>query len=357
MVLSDGGDNASRTSRERAVSKAQESNAVVYTIALDRARHARHQPPAARGAVGSPPAGRSFRPSRAKDLPGILRDIALEIRNTYTIGYTSTNTARDGASGGSAWWSPLRRGGRWSCAAAPATSPGRGSRHDDGRPARVAGAAAHPGGGGGARVGGLCGPLGAVGAARVSRRAVEVKRSRASARATEARRCRSRCRSASRSARCGFRASACRLSWRKVTTSRCSTTRPAICPIPRCHGTTATPRWPRTGTACSGRSRGFEIGDTLRFETVHGDFEYRVKETYIVEPDDIWVLNPTLEPTLTLISCYPVQLHRPRAEAFHRESRAAAAPRSSPVEGSEQAANALASRAAGTRPASTTAAC
>ena len=28
-------------------------------------------------------------------------------------------------------------------------------------------------------------------------------------------------------------------------------------------------------------------------------------ETYIVEPDDIWVLNPTLEPTLTLISCYP----------------------------------------------------
>jgi sortase A len=51
--------------------------------------------------------------------------------------------------------------------------------------------------------------------------------------------------------------------------------------------------------------KGIKIGDTLRFETVHGDFEYRVTETYIVEPDDIWVLNPTLEPTLTLISCYP----------------------------------------------------
>jgi sortase A len=47
------------------------------------------------------------------------------------------------------------------------------------------------------------------------------------------------------------------------------------------------------------------VGDALIFETLHGDFEYRVKETYVVDPDDIWVLNPSLEPTLTLISCYP----------------------------------------------------
>lgn len=51
--------------------------------------------------------------------------------------------------------------------------------------------------------------------------------------------------------------------------------------------------------------KGIRVGDRLRFETLHGDFEYRVTETYIVDPDDIWVLNPTLEPTLTLISCYP----------------------------------------------------
>jgi sortase A len=51
--------------------------------------------------------------------------------------------------------------------------------------------------------------------------------------------------------------------------------------------------------------KGIKVGDTVRFETIHGDFEYRVKESYIVEPDDVWVLNPTLEPTLTLISCYP----------------------------------------------------
>ena len=96
VVLSDGGDNASSTSRERAVRKALESNAVVYTIALIE--------PGMRGTnphlleeLSESTGGRSFRPSRAKDLPGILRDIALEIRNTYTIGYTSTNTARDGS--------------------------------------------------------------------------------------------------------------------------------------------------------------------------------------------------------------------------------------------------------------------
>jgi VWFA-related protein len=95
VVLSDGGDNASRTSRERAVRKAQESNAVVYTIALIE--------PGMRGTnpklleeLSQSTGGRSFRPSRAQDLPGILRDIAVEIRNTYTIGYASTNTARDG---------------------------------------------------------------------------------------------------------------------------------------------------------------------------------------------------------------------------------------------------------------------
>lgn len=51
--------------------------------------------------------------------------------------------------------------------------------------------------------------------------------------------------------------------------------------------------------------KGIKVGDILRFETLHGDFEYRVTERYVVEPDDIWVLNPTLGPTLTLISCYP----------------------------------------------------
>jgi Ca-activated chloride channel family protein len=95
VVLSDGGDNASRTSRDRAVRKALESNAVVYTIALIEPGMRGTNPQLLRELAEST-GGRAFRPSRAKDLPGILRDIATEIRHTYTIGYTSTNTARDG---------------------------------------------------------------------------------------------------------------------------------------------------------------------------------------------------------------------------------------------------------------------
>jgi Ca-activated chloride channel family protein len=95
VVLSDGGDNASRTSRDRAVQKAQSSNAVIYTIALIE--------PGMRGTnpqlleeLSDSTGGRFFRPSSARDLPAILEQIATEIRNTYTIGYAPTNTARDG---------------------------------------------------------------------------------------------------------------------------------------------------------------------------------------------------------------------------------------------------------------------
>jgi len=36
-----------------------------------------------------------------------------------------------------------------------------------------------------------------------------------------------------------------------------------------------------------------------------GTFTYRVAGTRIVNPQDLWVLDPTKEPTLTLITCYP----------------------------------------------------
>jgi LPXTG-site transpeptidase (sortase) family protein len=51
--------------------------------------------------------------------------------------------------------------------------------------------------------------------------------------------------------------------------------------------------------------RGVRLGDVLRLKTPHGDFDYVVLETMIVEPDDLWVLDPTPVSMLTLISCYP----------------------------------------------------
>lgn len=46
-------------------------------------------------------------------------------------------------------------------------------------------------------------------------------------------------------------------------------------------------------------------GDDIVLETNGGQFLYRVKSTQIVPPTDTAVLNPTTQPTLTVITCYP----------------------------------------------------
>ena len=85
----------------------------------------------------------------------------------------------------------------------------------------------------------------------------------------------------------------------------CSIVRLATSRIPRCHGAKATARSPRIETRSSGRLKGVRLGDVLRLKTPHGDFDYRVSETLIVKPEDVWVLDPTPVTTLTLISCWP----------------------------------------------------
>ena len=47
------------------------------------------------------------------------------------------------------------------------------------------------------------------------------------------------------------------------------------------------------------------VGDELRVSTLHGDFRYQVRETMVVGPNDVGVLDRTDRPTLTLITCYP----------------------------------------------------
>jgi sortase A len=47
------------------------------------------------------------------------------------------------------------------------------------------------------------------------------------------------------------------------------------------------------------------IGDDIRLATQHGDFKYQVRRTLIVDPKDVWVLDPTSDDNLTLITCYP----------------------------------------------------
>ena len=47
------------------------------------------------------------------------------------------------------------------------------------------------------------------------------------------------------------------------------------------------------------------MNDEVRLVTPEGTFTYRVDGTQIVEPTDTWVLSPTKEPALTLVTCYP----------------------------------------------------
>lgn len=46
-------------------------------------------------------------------------------------------------------------------------------------------------------------------------------------------------------------------------------------------------------------------GDTMELETVAGTETYRVDDIWIVQPEDVQVLDPTREPAITLVACYP----------------------------------------------------
>jgi sortase A len=45
--------------------------------------------------------------------------------------------------------------------------------------------------------------------------------------------------------------------------------------------------------------------DQVRLVTPDGTFTYRVQGTQVVNPSEVWVLDPTAAPALTLVTCYP----------------------------------------------------
>ena len=53
------------------------------------------------------------------------------------------------------------------------------------------------------------------------------------------------------------------------------------------------------------RLRDIQTDDAIDIVTPEGRFTYRVQRTNIVQPSDVWVLDQTSEPSLTLVTCYP----------------------------------------------------
>jgi len=86
IVLSDGGDNASTTTRGQVVANAQASNAVIYTIALVDPMDAEADP-GFLSQLSESTGGVAFKPKTAHDIEEILQRVARDIRNMYTIGY------------------------------------------------------------------------------------------------------------------------------------------------------------------------------------------------------------------------------------------------------------------------------
>jgi sortase A len=60
--------------------------------------------------------------------------------------------------------------------------------------------------------------------------------------------------------------------------------------------------------------RDLRPGDPITLSTADRVFRYRVSETKIVDPQDVYVLNPTDRPAVTLVTCYPFEFigHAPR---------------------------------------------
>jgi LPXTG-site transpeptidase (sortase) family protein len=47
------------------------------------------------------------------------------------------------------------------------------------------------------------------------------------------------------------------------------------------------------------------VGDVIEIESLSGVQQFRITDLLIVKPEDVYVLDPTAERTLTLVTCYP----------------------------------------------------
>jgi Ca-activated chloride channel homolog len=95
IVVSDGADNASKHTLDQIMAWAIKSDVIIYTLGLvepddpDKNPHVLHRLAKATG-------GKAFLPDRLTDVVPICQQIAHDIRNQYTIAYSSTNERRDG---------------------------------------------------------------------------------------------------------------------------------------------------------------------------------------------------------------------------------------------------------------------
>lgn len=95
VVLSDGGDNASRVKLDDVLRMAQQSSATIYCIGIYDPNQ-KDRDPAVLKRIAKVTGGESYFPKSLAELRTIWPRIADAIRGQYTIGYVSANQNHDG---------------------------------------------------------------------------------------------------------------------------------------------------------------------------------------------------------------------------------------------------------------------
>jgi Ca-activated chloride channel homolog len=95
LIISDGGDNASQRKFRDLLTMAQQSNAILYTVAVYDERDRDHNPKVLKQ-LSKISGGEFFSHASVGEVSDVCRQIAKDIRNQYTLVYNPTNNARDG---------------------------------------------------------------------------------------------------------------------------------------------------------------------------------------------------------------------------------------------------------------------
>jgi VWFA-related protein len=95
VLVGDGGDNASTATYDQVLKEAQASNAAIYTVGVIDPLE-READPGLLRRLAQATGGASYFPRHVDEVDDVLREIARDIRHSYTLGYVSSHSARDG---------------------------------------------------------------------------------------------------------------------------------------------------------------------------------------------------------------------------------------------------------------------
>jgi len=76
--------------------------------------------------------------------------------------------------------------------------------------------------------------------------------------------------------------------------------------------------------------RNVRSGDTITLRTQDREFQYQVEWTAIVSPTAVQMIQPTIEPSLTLVTCYPFYYFGAAPKRFIVRARKIAIPEQTP---------------------------